>query len=132
MERSGSFTFELHTAHTQSEKKSNLIPLGQLDQGSFQYRALLFKVYTHYIRSRRTRHIIFQVLCDSLGVPCSLVRGEYSRHWNEVLLEGTSSPSSSSQLKSMGSSKLMLVDLMYIPGGLLQAGSPQAIQYQHI
>lgn len=24
------------------------------------------------------------MLCDTLGVPCSLVRGEYSRHWNEV------------------------------------------------
>ena len=33
-----------------------------------------------------------QVLCDSLGVPCSLVRGEYSRHWNEVSIGQDSLP----------------------------------------
>lgn len=27
------------------------------------------------------------MLCDHLGLPCSLVRGEYSRHWNIVSIK---------------------------------------------
>ncbi len=32
------------------------------------------------------------MLCDSLGLPCSLVRGEYGRHWNEVSIGQDISP----------------------------------------
>lgn len=44
MERSGPLCFELPAAHKQLERQSNLVPLGQILQGSFQHRALLFKV----------------------------------------------------------------------------------------
>ena len=30
--------------------------------------------------------ISFQALADRLGIPCSLVRGDYGRAWNEVRL----------------------------------------------
>lgn len=61
-----------------------------------------------------------QVLCDQLGVGCSLVRGDYGRHWNEVsLVEG----------KSV---RVCVVDVMFSPGRLMPAHSPQAEQYQHI
>lgn len=63
-----------------------------------------------------------QVLCDSLGVPCSLIRGEYGRHWNEVSVEDTDSLVH----------KLYIVDLMFEPGQLLPSNTPQAVQYQHI
>lgn len=63
-----------------------------------------------------------QVLCDQLGVGCSLVRGEYGRHWNEVtLVEG-----------GRAAPQLFIVDLMFQPGHLMPGGSPDAEQYQHI
>lgn len=34
------------------------------------------------------------MLCDSLGLPCSLVRGGYSRHWNIVNTSVQTPPSS--------------------------------------
>ncbi|KAI9005293.1 armadillo-type protein, partial [Gaertneriomyces semiglobifer] len=47
---------------------SNVIPLGQITQGTFYHRALLFKF-----------------ICDKLGLtPCTLVRGEYGRAWTIV------------------------------------------------
>ncbi|KAJ2997461.1 Armadillo repeat-containing protein 3 [Globomyces sp. JEL0801] len=50
---------------------SNVIPIGQIDQGTFYHRALLFKT-----------------LCDRLGLkPCTLVRGEYNRAWNIVTVK---------------------------------------------
>ena len=61
-----------------------------------------------------------QVLCDQLGVGCSLVRGEYGRHWNEVTLMEERRP------------KSFVVDLVYSPGQLLAAGSPEVMQYHHI
>ena len=30
--------------------------------------------------------LMFQALADRIAIPCSLVRGEYNRAWNEVLL----------------------------------------------
>ena len=62
-----------------------------------------------------------QVLCDQLGVGCSLVRGEYGRHWNEVTL-----------VVGEGAPQTFTVDLMFEPGCLMPSGSPDAKQYQHI
>lgn len=44
MERSGPLGFELLAGHIQFDKKSNLVPLGELKVGAFQQRSLLFKV----------------------------------------------------------------------------------------
>lgn len=63
-----------------------------------------------------------QVLCDQLGVGCSLVRGEYGRHWNEVTL----------LLEEEGAPQTFTVDLMFEPGRLMPSGSPDTKQYQHI
>ena len=63
-----------------------------------------------------------QVLCDQLGLGCSLVRGSYGRHWNEVTL----------RRDGAGSPKLYVVDLMFSPGKLLLAKSPEALAYQHL
>lgn len=44
VERSGPLCFELPAGQKQLERQSNLLPLGELQQGSFQHRALLYKV----------------------------------------------------------------------------------------
>lgn len=44
VERSGPLCFELPAGMKQLERESNLVPLGEFHQGSFQHRALLFKV----------------------------------------------------------------------------------------
>jgi len=62
------------------------------------------------------------VLCDSLGIGSSLVRGSYGRHWNEVSVKE----------EEVEGTAVYLVDLMYQPGTLYQQHSPQAIQYQQI
>ena len=128
VERSGPFCFELPTGHKQLEKKSNLVPLGQIRQGSFQHRALLFKVPPPHTTCCMYYSTI-QILCDNLGLPCSLVRGEYSRHWNEVSLQA---PSPSSPSESSPAHKKFVVDLMFSPGTLMPTTSSQAVQYQHI
>ena len=43
VEKSGPFCFELPVGRIQSENLSRLVPLGKLQQGTFQHRALLFK-----------------------------------------------------------------------------------------
>ncbi len=63
-----------------------------------------------------------QVLCDHVGVACSLVRGEYGRHWNEVTLMD----------EPRGRVGVYIVDLMFSPGQLMPSTSPQALQYQHL
>lgn len=127
------------------------------------------------------------MLCDSLGLPCSLVRGGYSRHWNIVnsidtvqslptdtqesptpnpqsdsapnppipnreesvspnphsnvtaVPQATGNPNQGNSTPVEGKPAikdykhaLYLVDLMFNPGMLLPAFSPQAVQYQHL
>ena len=60
-----------------------------------------------------------QVLADQLGLSCSLVRGDYGRHWNEVTM-GTEKPRS------------YVINLMAGSDHLLPVGSPQAHHYQHL
>lgn len=99
------------------------------------------KFHIHYNHLQSTHFLIlsnhsptcllslpFQCLVDCIGLSCTLVRGEYNRAWNEVLLF-TGSPSSN------GRSSLpcrYIVDLLHQPGSLLKANTPAAVQYQTI
>ncbi|XP_014037116.1 armadillo repeat-containing protein 3 [Salmo salar] len=111
VDRQHDFLWELHLSELRYELQSNIIPIGQIRKGTYYHRALLYKV-----------------LADRIGVSCSLVRGEYNRVWNEVLLSaGTPHyPGCRPQPRAH------LVDLIHQPGRLLRANTPQAIQYQTI
>lgn len=91
--------YELPLAEVQGISSCPLVPLGKIKKGTFQHRALLFKV-----------------LSDQLGIPCSLHRGQYSRHWNTVILDQNE----------------MLVDLVYTPSKLSPINSSDALQYQSV
>lgn len=69
-----------------------------------------------------------QCLADRIGVSCSLVRGEYNRAWNEVLLPRRTA----SVAGFLPQPRAYIVDLMHQPGSLLKANSPAAVQYQTI
>ncbi|PSN45075.1 hypothetical protein C0J52_04013 [Blattella germanica] len=60
---------ELHLFELKRELGTNVIPLGHIRVGRFLERAMLFKV-----------------LADRIGLPCSLVRGEYQRAWVEIAI----------------------------------------------
>ena len=138
---------------------TNVLPIGQINQGTFYHRALLFKA-----------------LADRIGLkPCSLVRGEYVRAWNIIDLKTlivspppksaqggrrvqssrlknkqdpaaatpvqapTLSPSEQRMLyvgttdidaKPYGHDDVAIVDLMFEPGRLIPAQSPEAVKYQ--
>ncbi|XP_064797315.1 armadillo repeat-containing protein 3-like [Oncorhynchus masou masou] len=111
VDREHDFLWELHLSELRYELQSNIIPIGQIRKGTYYHRALLYKV-----------------LADRIGVSCSLVRGEYNRVWNEVLLSvGTPRyPGCQPQPRAH------LVDLIHQPGRLLRANTPQAKQYQTI
>ena len=98
-----SFSYELVNGQAQYKEGSNLIPLGAVNKGLFRHRALLYKV-----------------LCDSIGLICSLQCSEYGRVWNTVVL------------LMDNNFVTCLVDLMYQPGRLMPTGSPEAIQYQTV
>lgn len=99
-----SFSYELVNGQAQYKEGSNLIPLGAVNKGLFRHRALLYKV-----------------LCDSIGLICSLQCSQYGRVWNTVIL-------------SMDNNNFIMcvVDLVYQPGRLMPDGSPEAIQYQTV
>ena len=100
---SGSLSHELHIAQLKADLKSNVIPIGFVKRGIFYHRALLFKT-----------------LADRIGVPCSLVRGDYNRAWNEVTLLNNDK------------STHYLVDLMKEPGNLLEIGGHAAGAYKKL
>ncbi|XP_036934293.1 armadillo repeat-containing protein 3 isoform X2 [Acanthopagrus latus] len=111
MEKLHEFPWMLHLSELKFQLQSNVVPIGLIRRGIYRHRALLFKC-----------------LVDHIGLSCTLVRGEYNRAWNEVLLF-TGNPSSN------GSSSLpcrYIVDLMHQPGSLLKANTPAAVQYQII
>ena len=66
--------------------------------------------------------LLLQVLCDQLAVGCTLVRGEYNRYWNQVVVMAEDDPSCPVPRK-------YLVDLVHHPGRLLLEGSTEANQY---
>ncbi|XP_031563754.1 armadillo repeat-containing protein 3-like [Actinia tenebrosa] len=105
-----SFSYELPISQIKVELDSNIIPIGRIHTGIFYHRALLFKA-----------------LADRIAVSCSLIRGEYNRAWNEVMLCEDS--------KAGGPilpPKTYIVDLMYEPGRLMLSGSPDSITYQRL
>ena len=62
------FSYKFHISELKLKLNSNIIPIGQISQGTFYHRALLFKC-----------------ICDRIGLtPCTLVRGDYNRAWNIV------------------------------------------------
>ncbi|XP_061410754.1 armadillo repeat-containing protein 3 isoform X2 [Lethenteron reissneri] len=118
------FSWELHVSQLKNELQSNLIPLGRIQRGVQPHRALLFKV-----------------VADRLGVPCSLVRGPYNHAWNELLLppappqpatpvDGLSHPASNGPL--LLPPQLHVVDLIHNVGALLHADSAEASNYTHL
>ncbi|KAG8009395.1 Armadillo repeat-containing protein 3 [Nibea albiflora] len=111
MEKLHEFPWVLHLSELKFQLQSNVIPIGLIGRGIYYHRALLFKC-----------------LVDCIGMSCTLVRGEYNRAWNEVLLfiENASSHGRSSQPCRY------IVDLMHQPGRLLAANTPAAEQYQTI
>lgn len=98
-----SFNYELVNGQAQYKEGSNLIPLGAVNKGLFRHRALLYKV-----------------LCDSIGLICSLKCSQYGRVWNTVVLSADNN------------FIICVVDLVYQPGRLMLDGSPEAIQYQTV
>lgn len=98
-----SFNYELVNGQAQYKEGSNLIPLGAVNKGLFRHRALLYKV-----------------LCDSIGLICSLHCSQYGRVWNTVVLSEDNN------------FKTFVVDLVYQPGKLMPDGTPAAIQYQTV
>ncbi|KAF3836015.1 hypothetical protein F7725_028573 [Dissostichus mawsoni] len=63
-------------------------------------------------------------LADCIGVSCTLVRGEYNRAWNEVLLFN--------RKERPAQPCRYTVDLMHQPGSLLAPNTLAAVQYQTI
>jgi hypothetical protein len=147
------FHFTFRVSELKIAQGSNVIPIGQINKGTFYHRALLFKA-----------------LCDRLGLrPCSLARGEYNRAWNVIDVKSqsllpkaiiknsrpTTSRRKSQQnlaptgpVVSITEQKQMylgcveveaepfqfdepaIVDLMFEPGRLLRIDSPEAERYK--
>uniref|UniRef100_A0A8C6SCH0 Armadillo repeat containing 3 n=1 Tax=Neogobius melanostomus TaxID=47308 RepID=A0A8C6SCH0_9GOBI len=103
MEKMHTFEWTLDISKLKFQLQSNVVPIGMISKGTYYHRALLFKC-----------------LADCMGLSCSLVRGEYSRAWNEVLV-----------LKN-GQARRYIVDLMHNPGSLLKVNTPAAEHYQSI
>uniref|UniRef100_A0A8C6LNI9 Armadillo repeat containing 3 n=1 Tax=Nothobranchius furzeri TaxID=105023 RepID=A0A8C6LNI9_NOTFU len=110
MEKLHEFPWELHLSELKVLLKSNVIPIGSINKGFYCHRALLFKY-----------------LADCIEMSCSLVRGEYNRAWNEVVLfrENPTNRSPSQPCH-------YIVDLMHQPGALLGVDTLAALQYQTI
>ncbi|XP_074650808.1 armadillo repeat-containing protein 3-like [Tubulanus polymorphus] len=105
------FSYELQISQLKYNLQSNVIPIGTINAG------------IHYHRS-----ILFKALADRIAVPCSLVRGEYNRAWNEVMLcDETTTPGAPKYPP-----KSYIVDLIHHPGDLLRTDSMEASFYQKI
>lgn len=102
VEKMQKFDWTLHISELKFQLQSNVVPIGMINKGTYYHRALLFKC-----------------LADCMGLSCSLVRGEYNRAWNEVLVLN-------------GAAQRYVVDLMHSPGSLLKVNTLAAEQYQNI
>jgi hypothetical protein len=98
-----SFTYAMHMKELKSQTQSNVLPIGSVRRGYFYHRALVFKA-----------------LSDKLGLQCALVRGDYHRAWNVVMIQV------GDEVKSF------IVDLMHQPGNLIPAESLSAKEYQRL
>nr|CAD7575280.1 unnamed protein product [Timema californicum] len=107
---------ELHLSEIKVELCNNVIPIGHIRVGSYLERALLFKI-----------------LADRVGLPCALVRGQYSRAWIEVAIpqeergqdEGGAEPAVPLRLLRPN----LIVDLMNNVGELLLLHSYEGDMY---
>ncbi|XP_035981505.1 armadillo repeat-containing protein 3 isoform X2 [Fundulus heteroclitus] len=104
------FQWVLHHSELKFQLKSNVIPIGLINKGIYCHRALLFKC-----------------LADCIEKSCTLVRGEYNRAWNEVVLFGEDPDNQRSPQP-----RRYIVDLMHQPGTLLPVDTPAAALYQTI
>ncbi|XP_025252536.1 armadillo repeat-containing protein 3 isoform X2 [Theropithecus gelada] len=109
-EKMPDFSWELHISELKFQLKSNVIPIGHVKKGIFYHRALLFKA-----------------LADRIGIGCSLVRGEYGRAWNEVMLQNESRKG---VIGGLPTTEVYVVDLMFHPGGLMKLRSREADLYR--
>ncbi|KAK1884810.1 Armadillo repeat-containing protein 3 [Dissostichus eleginoides] len=107
MERLHEYPWVLHLSELKFQLQANVIPIGLISKGIYGHRALLFKC-----------------LADCIGVSCTLVRGEYNRAWNEVLLFN--------RKERPAQPCRYTVDLMHQPGSLLAPNTLAAVQYQTI
>ncbi|XP_030674323.1 armadillo repeat-containing protein 3 isoform X1 [Nomascus leucogenys] len=106
------FSWELHISELKFQLKCNVIPIGHVKKGIFYHRALLFKA-----------------LADRIGIGCSLVRGEYGRAWNEVMLQNESRKG---VIGGLPTPEMYVVDLMFHPGGLMKLRSREADLYRFL
>lgn len=104
IQQTNSFHHHLDLAELQASTDSNVVPLGSIKKGTYQHRALLFKV-----------------LADHLGINSTLERGTYGRYWNTVML-----------VNECGQTRQCVIDLLRSPGELLSEGSQQAQRYKGV
>ncbi|KAM5338232.1 armadillo repeat-containing protein 3-like isoform 1-T2 [Glossophaga mutica] len=110
-EKLQNFGWQLHISEIKFQLKSNVVPIGQIKEGIFYHRALLFKA-----------------LADKIGIGCSLVRGDYGRAWNEVRLMNESQKGVTGGHRP----EVYIVDLMFHPGGLMKLKSKEADLYRFL
>ncbi|XP_051910766.1 armadillo repeat-containing protein 3-like isoform X3 [Hippocampus zosterae] len=102
------FGWLLHISLLKVKLQCNVLPIGLISKGFYCHRALLFKY-----------------LADCIGLSCTLVRGDYNRAWNEVLLhDGDRSGNQASSQPSR-----YIVDLMHQPGTFFKSHTPAAFRY---
>ncbi|XP_061522376.1 armadillo repeat-containing protein 3-like [Phycodurus eques] len=110
-EERDTFAWLQHLEELRYKLQCNVIPIGMISKGFHCHRALLFKY-----------------LADSIGLRCTLVRGDYNRAWNEVLLY-KGEPCCNENLSQPC---CYIVDLMHQPGTFLAADSTAAIEYESL
>lgn len=93
--------WQVHQGEKKLKYKSNVIPIGDIQLGTFIHRALLFKV-----------------IGDKIGLPVSLNRGNYNRAWNEIILPDE------------GVHRAFIIDLMFEIGSLIRSDSSQGMKYK--
>ncbi|XP_051910909.1 armadillo repeat-containing protein 3-like isoform X7 [Hippocampus zosterae] len=105
------FPWLQHLDELRCKLQCNVIPIGMITKGFYCHRALLFKY-----------------LADAVGLRCTLVRGDYNRAWNEVLLYKGDSCSN----ENFSQPCCYIVDLMHEPGTFLEVDSIAASQYESL
>ena len=115
----GNMAYDLPQSQIQKGAGSNVVALGDITMGTYRHRSLLYKVSDMGIFNVTRCYRVSKVLADQIGLPCTLTRGDYGRHWNEVTI-ATKHP------------RCHIVDLMTSGSRLLEVGSPLAEQYCHL
>ncbi|XP_077592304.1 armadillo repeat-containing protein 3-like isoform X2 [Stigmatopora nigra] len=105
------FPWLQHLDELRCKMRCNLIPIGMISKGFHCHRAILFKY-----------------LADVIGLRCTLVRGDYNRSWNEVLLH----KGDTCTKENFSQPCCYIVDLMHQPGTFLEADSTAALEYESL